>query len=276
MHICYKIRCGKLKLKHDFYCFMKLKKLLFLPLLLLLFLACSENQSSRTVRYDVAGDTISTWKHEVENAEITTPLDSVSYAIGVSQGTAWKMGGQRSKLHLNDKMLIAGILAGLNDDSPAIRHETTQEILNSYFQWRDEQMKLENLEKGRKFLEDNAKKSGIKITESGLQYRIEKEGTGTHPSVSDSVLVNYRGMLIDGTEFESTYSNSEPVKVYLSTVIKGWTEGLQLMKEGGKYTFFIPTELAYGENVYPGPIEPNVPLIFEVELIEVIPFKSKG
>jgi len=126
------------------------------------------------------------------------------------------------------------------------------------------------LEKGKQFLHENASKDGVKTTASGLQYKIVKEGEGKSPKATDTVLVHYRGTLLDGTEFDSSYKRNAPISFPLNHVIAGWTEGLQLLKEGGKAILYIPSKLAYGESGTPGgPIGPNETLIFEVELLKV-------
>src|SRR6478735_2987903 len=124
---------------------------------------------------------------------------------------------------------------------------------------------------GTKFLEDNKKKPGVKTTASGLQYKVEKEGTGAPPKPTDMVTVNYRGTLIDGTEFDSSYKRGQPATFPVNGVIKGWTEALQLMKQGAKYQLFIPSTLAYGERAMGPDIGPNSTLIFDVELQDVKP-----
>ena len=124
-------------------------------------------------------------------------------------------------------------------------------------------------ERGQKFMKENAKKAGVKTTASGLQYEVLKEGKGKSPKATDTVLVHYRGTLINGTEFDSSYKRNEPIEFPLNQVIKGWTEGVQLMKEGAKYRFVIPSELAYGAQGAPPDIAPNETLIFEVELLKV-------
>ena len=127
-----------------------------------------------------------------------------------------------------------------------------------------------DLEKGEAFLTENAKKEGVETTASGLQYTVLKEGAGKSPKATDTVKVNYEGKLIDGKVFDSSYKRGEPIEFPLNGVIKGWTEGVQLMKEGATYEFVIPYMLAYGESGTPGgPIPPNATLIFKVELIEV-------
>lgn len=126
------------------------------------------------------------------------------------------------------------------------------------------------VEKGEKFLKENASKDGVKTTASGLQYKITKEGDGKSPKATDSVLVHYKGTLLDGKEFDSSYKRNEPIEFPLNRVIPGWTEGLQLLKEGGKATLYIPSKLAYGSRGTPGgPIGPDETLIFEVELLKV-------
>lgn len=126
------------------------------------------------------------------------------------------------------------------------------------------------VEKGQQFLAENAKKEGVKTTASGLQYTVIREGSGKSPAATDEVEVNYRGTLLDGTEFDSSYKRNEPISFPLNRVIPGWTEGVQLMKEGAKYKFFIPSNLAYGSRGTPGgPIGPDETLIFEVELLKV-------
>jgi len=128
-----------------------------------------------------------------------------------------------------------------------------------------------NKSEGAKFLEENKKKPGVKTTASGLQYKVEKEGTGAQPKATDMVTVNYRGTLIDGTEFDSSYKRGQPATFPVNGVIKGWTEALQLMKQGSKYQLFIPSNLAYGERAMGPDIGPNSTLIFEVELQDVKP-----
>lgn len=125
------------------------------------------------------------------------------------------------------------------------------------------------VDEGKEFLKQNLTQSGIKATDSGLQYKVLLEGTGKSPSATDRVTVHYEGTLIDGTKFDSSYDRGKPIDFGLNQVIRGWTEGLQLMKEGSKYKLFIPSDLAYGPQGSPGAIPPNAALIFTVELIRV-------
>jgi FKBP-type peptidyl-prolyl cis-trans isomerase len=136
---------------------------------------------------------------------------------------------------------------------------------------KDQQAQAAKAE-GEAFLADNAQKEGINTTPSGLQYIHTEEGSGASPDANDEVTVHYRGTLLDGTEFDSSFKRGEPISFPLNGVIKGWTEGLQLMKEGGKTTFYIPQDLAYGARPAPGgAIPPYAALIFDVELIKVNP-----
>ncbi|WP_446809657.1 FKBP-type peptidyl-prolyl cis-trans isomerase [Methylomonas sp. 2BW1-5-20] len=127
----------------------------------------------------------------------------------------------------------------------------------------------ENKAAGEKFLADNAKNTGVVTTASGLQYLVFTEGAGAQPKATDNVTVHYKGTTIDGKEFDSSYGRGEPATFPLNRVIAGWTEGVQLMKEGAKYRFFIPSNLAYGERGAGRDIGPNAALIFDVELIKV-------
>ena len=125
------------------------------------------------------------------------------------------------------------------------------------------------LERGQAFLKENATKEGVKTTSSGLQYKITKEGTGKNPKATDTVVVHYKGTTIDGKEFDSSYKRGEPTEFPLNAVIKGWTEGLMYVSEGGKATLYIPSELAYGKRGAPGAIGPDETLIFDVELVKI-------
>ena len=125
------------------------------------------------------------------------------------------------------------------------------------------------LQEGERFLKENATKAGVNTTSSGLQYKVLQEGTGKSPKATDVVVVNYRGTLINGKEFDSSYKAGKPIEFPLNRVIPGWTEGVQLMKEGAKYEFYIPPNLAYGSRGAGGVIGPDETLIFEVELLKV-------
>lgn len=163
-----------------------------------------------------------------------------------------------------------GVDVAFNGGTPEVPEEECQKIINEYL--TELQSKAESLAKeaGVKFLKENKTREGIKETASGLQYVVEKEGEGQRPTAEDEVTVHYTGRLLDGTVFDSSVSRGEPATFPLNRVIPGWTEGVQLMKEGAKYTFFIPSDLAYGAQGVPNAIPPHSTLIFDVELIKVI------
>jgi len=210
---------------------------------------------------------------EVKKIELKNIVDSVSYAIGLNMATSIK----KDFSECNFDLFMEGLMSGVKGKDSIIAFEQIQGIVGPYFQKKQEAAKAEELKKsesikieGIKFLEENKKKEGVVTTESGLQYIVLKEGTGKQPTATSNVTVHYHGTLIDGTVFDSSVDRGQPATFGLNQVIKGWTEGVALMKEGAKYKFFIPQELAYGANPRPGgPIKPFMALIFEVELIKV-------
>ncbi|KUJ83907.1 hypothetical protein AWR36_008845 [Microbulbifer flavimaris] len=166
--------------------------------------------------------------------------------------------GRESRLSDEDKQQVI-----------AVFQEQMQSKQQEMLQKQEEEFKAaaeDNAAKGKTFLEENAKKDGVVVTDSGLQYKVVREGSGDSPTADSTVEVDYRGTLIDGTEFDSSYARGEPVQFPVGGVIKGWTEALQLMKEGAKWELYIPAELAYGPGGAGGLIGPNETLIFEVEL----------
>lgn len=198
--------------------------------------------------------------------------DKVSYSVGLNVGSNFKKQGQ----DLNPDLFLAGLKDAMSGKKPALSEAEREETMQAWSKQMEEKQKAaaeKNAADGAKFLAENKKNDGVKTTASGLQYKIIKEGTGAQPKETDSVTVNYRGTLINGTEFDSSYKRGQPATFPLSAVIKGWTEGLQLMKAGSKYQLFIPPELAYRERAF-GDIVANSTLIFEVELLEVKPAPS--
>jgi FKBP-type peptidyl-prolyl cis-trans isomerase FklB len=207
-----------------------------------------------------------------KNLSINTELDSLSYAIGVDISNNLN----RSFDTLNAKLIAKGITDKLLNDNSEISENQIQKIIQNYLLKQQEKQHQAELEKykglaeeGKKFLEENAKKDSVVTTASGLQYKIIREGKGEKPSLTDKVKVNYKGMLLDGTVFDSSYERGKPVEFPVNGVIPGWTEALQLMKPGAKYILYIPYNLAYGENGAGDVIKPYSTLIFEVELLEV-------
>ena len=213
----------------------------------------------------------------VSKRELKTELDSVSYAIGMDVARNVKT----NVSEIDSELFIQGYMNVLDSTNILIKEEDCQSILSAYFQKKQaENMKKqqEEAEKekvvGEKFLEANKTKSGVKITESGLQYIVLKEGTGTKPTAESTVKVHYHGTLIDGTVFDSSVDRGEPTTFGVGQVILGWTEGLQLMSVGSKYKFFIPQDLGYGARQAGEKIKPYSTLIFEVELLEIVENKQ--
>lgn len=207
-------------------------------------------------------------------ADLESNIDSVSYAFGFLNGQQLSQQGMSD---LDPELFAKGMQQAMNEDSSQINKDTLRSLLQSYqmkAQAKAQRQRAaeaqENKEAGKKFLAENKTKEGVQTTESGLQYKVLEEGSGESPSAEDTVTVNYKGTLLNGEVFDSSYERGQPADIPLNRVIPGWTEGIQLMKEGGKYKFWIPGDLAYGPNPRPGgPIGPNETLIFEVELIKV-------
>ena len=193
-------------------------------------------------------------------------MDKISYALGLSMGQNL-MGSGVEKLNYQD--LAAGIEDVLTHQQPKISYQEAQQVLNTFFQELEEKISGAAKAEGEKFLAENAKREGVKVTASGLQYEVLEPSLGQKPKATDTVRVHYEGTLIDGTVFDSSYKRGESISFPLNGVIKGWTEGLQLMSIGSKYKFFIPYQLAYGERGAGQSIPPYSALIFTVELLEV-------
>lgn len=209
--------------------------------------------------------------------------DSLSYALGTNVIATIK----QQQLDINPMIMLRAIEDAFTGQKPAMDEQGMMKVFQKFEESRQQNSAddksssnnngpsmEENKAKGRAFLADNAKKAGVTTTPSGLQYRVITQGTGSKPLATDKVKVHYKGTLIDGTEFDSSYKRGEPIEFPLNGVIKGWTEGVQLMSVGSKYEFFIPSELAYGDREVGGVIPAGSTLVFEVELLG-IPSQSK-
>lgn len=212
------------------------------------------------------------------SAETMTDAQKQAYGLGASMGT---FVNNRAQQHqelgstLDQAALQQGFKDGINGTLKFSLEEVQQfaqageQVLRTKQQAIADAAAQENIAKGQAYLAENGKREGVMTTASGLQYEVLQAGEGASPVATDTVRVHYRGTLIDGTEFDSSYSRGEPAVFPLNRVISGWTEGVQLMQEGAKFRFHIPSELAYGERAT-GSITPNSTLIFDVELLEVV------
>ena len=208
-------------------------------------------------------------KEEKPGIDLSSDSAILSYGIGQNMAASLK----ENVPDLDTDALIAGITDSINGADPRISQEAFQAAVERVTQQQQEVAMAEaqqNLEAGQAFLAENAKKEGVVTTESGLQYEVIKEGTGDSP-LSDSVVrTHYHGTLMDGSVFDSSVERGQPAEFALNQVIPGWTEALQLMKEGGKMRIYLPAELAYG-SISPGPgIPANSVLIFDIELLEIL------
>ena len=202
-------------------------------------------------------------------------MDKFSYALGLGIGQQLKQMGLKGKLVIND--FAASITDVLEDNDLKVSHQEGQQIVNAFFRELEQKQNAAKAEAGKaakeegaKFLAENAKKDGVIVTKSGLEYEVLTEGTGKQPKATDTVRCHYEGRLLDGTIFDSSYKRNAPADFGLQQVIAGWTEGVQLMAEGAKYRFYIPYMLAYGEGGAGAMIPPFATLIFDVELIKVL------
>lgn len=215
-----------------------------------------------------------------QKSSLVTEVDSVSYALGLDMANKFKVNFD----DMDQGLFVQGFKNGMDSTNLLIESKDVNNILRTFFQkkqqermkeMQEEQAKKaqvefgDNKKAGEEFLAENKTKDGVQTTESGLQYIVLKEGEGEAPTASSRVKVHYHGTLTDGTVFDSSVERGEPSEFGVGQVIKGWTEGLQLMKPGAKYKFFIPQELAYGAQQRGQHIKPFSALVFEVELLEV-------
>lgn len=221
--------------------------------------------------FDFAGGTT-----KQKAISLKTEMDKVSYVIGAQLGQKFKAQGIEIKI----EPLIGGLKDTMAGKKLALSQDEIQQVLVSFQQRmkvkQEERRKAEaakNLAEGTAFLEVNKAKKGVKVLPSGLQYKVVREGTGKSPTVDDKVKAQYRGIFINGKEFDSSYKRNKPSEFLVKGVMKGWTEALQLMKEGSKWELYIPADLAYGEQGRRN-IPPNSTLLFEIELLEVVKLNS--
>ena len=207
-----------------------------------------------------------------DKPQLKDQKDKASYSIGYDIGATFK----KQNIDLNTDALFNGLKEGLAGKEASLSKEEREKTLEAFQKEMMEKQAAaskeaatKNAAEGEKFLAENKKKEGVKTTASGLQYKVLKEGSGASPKDTDTVVTNYKGTLLDGTEFDSSYKRNEPATFPVNRVIKGWTEALQLMKPGAKYQLFIPAALAYGERGAGRDIGPNATLIFEVELLSI-------
>ncbi|TVR14393.1 MAG: FKBP-type peptidyl-prolyl cis-trans isomerase [Balneolaceae bacterium] len=207
-------------------------------------------------------------------ADLSSQTDSLSYSFGFLQGSSLSAEGIED---VDIKNYVAGLIKGLDGEEAEIDQMAMQMLIQTYFQELQERQMADraaqadvNIAQGRAFLEENLNNDDVFETESGLQYRILEEGDGPRPAATDEVEVHYRGTLITDEVFDSSYDRGEPVTFPLNRVIPGWTEGVQLMNVGSRFQFYIPADLAYGNNPPQGSIiPPGAVLIFEVELLDI-------
>lgn len=198
---------------------------------------------------------------------IKTDLDKASYSFGMNIAASLKGEGVSE---INAEMFAKGLDDMMKGNTLEISMQEAYETIQQFLSEANAKKFEKNINEGKKFLEENAKRPGVITLPSGLQYEIMKEGNGPKPKATDTVTTHYHGTLIDGTVFDSSVARNQPASFPVNGVIQGWVEALQLMPVGSKWKLFIPSNLAYGANPHPGgPIEPHMALIFEVELLSI-------
>ena len=209
-----------------------------------------------------------------EQAPLKDKKDRLSYALGLDVGNALK----RQSVEINNDIFMQGVKDALSGGKKLLTDDELRETMTAFSKEMatkqaeaTKKLAEKNKKEGEAFLAENKKKEGVKTLPDGLQYKVITEGKGGSPKATDTVTVNYRGTFIDGKEFDSSYKRNQPATFAVNGVIPGWTESLQMMKEGSKWELFIPAKLAYGERGAGGVIGPNATLIFEVELLSIKP-----
>jgi FKBP-type peptidyl-prolyl cis-trans isomerase FklB len=197
---------------------------------------------------------------------LSTEMEKVSYSLGVNVAKSVKDQGLES---IDSEAIAKAFKDVFEGNTLEISEEEANIVLQDYFGKLANKKQQVNIEAGKKFLDENAKREGVVTTSTGLQYEVLKEGSGDSPKETDQVTVHYHGTLIDGTVFDSSVDRGQPATFPVNGVIPGWVEALQLMNTGAKYKLFIPSDLAYGERGAGGAIGPHSTLIFEVELISI-------
>ncbi len=235
---------------------MKIRLLTLAVFVSALFTACSQNG-----------------KVSIKKNQLNSEIDSVSYVLGADIGNKLKGLGLDD---INYDAFLEGVNTTIKGDTSKINMQKGMGMLNGFFQKKHVEKIAKNKKEGEEFLAANKTKKGVKVTDSGIQYIILKEGKGKHPNDSSMVKVHYHGTLINGKVFDSSVDRGEPIEFPVNGVIKGWQEILPMMSVGSKWKVFIPTELAYGANPRRGGIiEPNMALVFEIELLDIVKPKDK-
>jgi FKBP-type peptidyl-prolyl cis-trans isomerase len=250
-----------------------MKKFLTLSAALLVAVAgAAHGQSGKPAQKPAAAPAPAAQPSAAPSGKPESLYDKASYTIGLNLGKSLKTNDIQANIDLIVKGLRDGLGGGpalLTDEEMQSTMQTLQQQVTAQQEAKRKALGEKNKADGEAFLAKNKEKPGVKTTASGLQYEVLSEGTGPMPKATDSVTVNYKGTLMDGTVFDSSYDRKEPVTFVLNQVIPGWTEGVQLMKVGSKYKFYIPSAMGYGERGAGNTIGPNSPLIFEVELISI-------
>lgn len=219
--------------------------------------------------------TLAACERDANPSSLDTLDDRVSYIVGHDLGTALhdQMEQLDESIELDDELILQAVRAGLRGDSLYFSTVEVDSIMRAFQDTLTARASISNLRSSEAFLAENAARDSVEVTASGLQYKVIEAGEGTSPQLGDTVLVNYRGTLPDSTEFDSSYQRGQPARFVVGEVIPGWNEALQLMQVGAEWQLFIPAGLAYGEQA-PPQIGPNRALVFDVELLDVMPGPS--